>query len=124
VLTNCNIFKGKTGGSTSGSSGILALPNIRFREDFKHSSLYADETLLDFVVNFYRGDLSVTNDKPVSYTLVTSHLINAYTLNNYPPLNLKISMVNYYMGNTKGNLGWRIPTLLRIKAKLQQEDIL
>lgn len=50
-----------------------------------HSSLYADDSLLDFVVVFLQGS-----------TFATSSLINAYTMVGTKMQNIKASYVNYF----------------------------
>jgi len=70
VLTNCNIFQGATT-STLGSSGVIALPQITWMKGFTHSSMYADDKLLDFVVSFYVGSVTLAGAKPPAYNLVT-----------------------------------------------------
>ena len=80
--------------------------------------------MLDFVVTFYEGDLNALNQKPSVYNYVSSHIINGYTVDNIIPSNLHVGFVNYYMGATKGNQGWTIPTLIRVKGTLTDADLL
>jgi hypothetical protein len=68
-----------------------------------HSSLYADSNLLDFVISFYHAG-----------SLVTTTLINAYTIEATNMANIKYAYVNYYDNSSIYNKGVRIPTLLRI----------
>ncbi|CAD8157594.1 unnamed protein product [Paramecium octaurelia] len=94
-----------TSGSTPGQQGVIGIP-VTFSTNFVQSSQYADEQLLDFIVNFYKVDSSGQNK-------ISQHLINAYTISRVN--DLQVSFVNYYMGTTVGNDGSFIPTLLRIK---------
>ena len=77
---------------------------VKFSSTQFHSSLYADDSLLDFVIVFLQGT-----------TLTTSSLINAYTMVGSKMQNIKASYVNYYE-DTNGNInkGTRIPTMIRI----------
>ena len=56
-------------GSSDFGSSIMAMRKVTFNSTEFHSSLYADDSLLDFVVVFLRGA-----------TLVSTALINAYTM--------------------------------------------
>ena len=76
---------------------------VTFDSTSFHSSLYADDSLTDFVIVFLRGS-----------TIVSSALINAYTMVGAQMQNIKASYVNYYDSTTNINTGIRIPTMLRI----------
>lgn len=73
------------------------------------------------MVNFWVGDITTIGVKPTSWTLVSSHLINAYTVDAFQPTGIQLSLVNYYMGVGEGNQGWSVPTMLRVKIELTQE---
>lgn len=47
-------------------------------------------------------------------TMVSTALINAYTMVGAPMQNIKASYVNYYDATTQYNTGIRIPTMIRI----------
>jgi hypothetical protein len=51
-------------------------------------------------------------------TLVSSSLINAYTLNKTRLRNVRADLINYYHDNTLTNSGSRLPTLLKISGHL------
>jgi hypothetical protein len=60
--------------------------------------------LLDFVIMFYQGS-----------TLVSTCLINAYTVVGSKMVNIKASYVNYFDYSASSyNKGTRIPMMLRI----------
>lgn len=46
--------------------------------------------------------------------MVSTALINAYTMVGAPMQNIKASYVNYYDATTQYNTGIRIPTMIRI----------
>lgn len=78
--TACNMF---TGLSTSDfGAGVMAMRRVIINS---HSSLYADEKLMDFVVVFLQGN-----------TVVSSTLINAQTVVGDRLRNIKASYVNYF----------------------------
>ena len=85
-----------------GVNGIFALPYISYPSGFSHSGQYADENVIDFVVTFYRGTI-ISGLKPTTWTVISSHLINAYTVSS--TINAKASFINYYLGTTQGNNG-------------------
>lgn len=93
-------------GTSDYSSTVMSMRKVTFDSTQYHSSLYADDSLLDFVVIFLRGS-----------TLVGTALINAYTMVGAPLENIKASYVNYYE-DTSGNFnkGSRVPTMIRISG--------
>lgn len=91
---------------TDYKSTVMSMRKVQFSSTEFHSSLYADDNLLDFVVVFIQG---------TSY--VSSSLINAYTMNGAKMQNIKASYVNYYV-RTNGyyNKGSVVPTMIRISG--------
>lgn len=63
----CNMFTGH--GTADYQSTVMSMRKVEFPSTEFHSSLYADDSLLDFVIVFIRGG-----------TYVSSTLINAYTI--------------------------------------------
>jgi len=91
-------------GSTTGSRSVMSMRQVMLNPSY-HTSLYADNNLLDFVFIFTHGT-----------TVISYCLINAYTMTGARLTNVKASFVNYY-DNTVGtsyNKGVRIPMMLRI----------
>lgn len=81
----------------------MAMRKVTFPANY-YTSLYADSNLLDFVITF-RNDGGI----------VSTGLINAYTVVGTTLKNIKASYVNYYdYTSTKYNKGTRIPMMLRI----------
>lgn len=66
----CRLFKGL--GTNSGESGIIAMRNVTFVKGYQ-SPIQASDKNLDFIVSFYHAG-----------TLVSSMLINAYTVKFEP----------------------------------------
>ena len=62
--------------------------------------------------------------KPLTYSFVSSHLVNAYTIDNYIPSGINIHLINYYGHATSPNDGFSIPTFLLINGTLSSEDYL
>jgi hypothetical protein len=98
----CNMFRGW--GEQDLSSSVMSMRRVTFPTDY-YSSLYADENLMDFVITFNQGG-----------SLVTTGLINAYTLVGSKMQNIKAAYTNYYdnSANNAYNKGSRIPMMLRI----------
>ena len=99
--TSCNMFTGE--GSGDQDSAVMAMRKVTFPSTQFHSSLYADDTLLDFLLVYMRGGT------PSARTL-----INAYTMVGARMQNIKASYVNYYDDGTNWNKGMLIPTMIRI----------
>ena len=99
--TACNMFTGE--GTADYKSSIMAMRQVTFPSSQFHSSLYADDTLLDFLLVFFRGG------QPSGRTL-----INSYTMVGARMQNIKASYVNYYDSNSNYNKGVRVPTMIRI----------
>jgi len=57
-LANCDNFLGESGAPPGGTedteAGVIAMRKVVFKTGF-HSSIYADDEILDFVVSFSRG---------------------------------------------------------------------
>lgn len=103
----CNIFTGK--GNADYSSGVMSMRKVKINS---HSSLYADENLMDFVVVFMRGG-----------SVIYSTLINAYTTVGARMQNIKASYVNYFdSSSTSYNKGERIPTMIRIAGGILPKE--
>ena len=99
--STCQIFKGYSTSDTYG--GVVSMRRVTFPSGY-HSPLYADSKLLDFVVAFFQNSV-----------LVSSTLINAYTIKAAKLTNVKYSYVNFYdNGGSIWNKGVRIPMLARI----------
>lgn len=81
----------------------MAMRQVTFPSTSFHSSLYADDTLLDFLLVFFRGGVATGRI-----------LINAYTMVGARLQNIKASYVNYYDSSSNFNKGIRIPTMIRI----------
>lgn len=96
----CQILKGYS--ATTQYGGVVSMRRVVFPTGY-HSSLYADQNLLDFVISFYHGS-----------TMMSATLINAYTIEAVKMANIKYSYVNYYDNSSIYNKGVRIPTLARI----------
>jgi hypothetical protein len=74
-LEECNLFQGYSAADRAG--GVFAMRQVNFPAGYQ-SSLYADSQVLDFVVQIFEGT-----------TLVSSQLINAFTVQPTVPVNLK-----------------------------------
>lgn len=99
--STCQIFKGYSTSDTYG--GVVSMRRVTFPSGY-HSPLYADSNLLDFVVAFFQNG-----------ALVSSTLINAYTIKAAKLTNIKYSYVNFYdNGGSIWNKGVRIPMLARV----------
>lgn len=99
--TTCQIFKGYSASDTYG--GVVSMRRVTFPAGYQ-SPLYADSFLLDFVVAYFQNSV-----------LVSSTLINAYTVKAANMANIKFSYVNFYdNGGAVWNKGVRIPMLARI----------
>lgn len=96
----CQIFKGYSAVSQYG--GVISMRRVTFPTSYQ-SPLYADSNLLDFVIAFYHGP-----------NMVSTGLINAYTIKATKMANIKYSYVNYYDNSVIYNKGVRIPMLARI----------
>lgn len=81
----------------------MSMRKVTFPANY-YTSLYADSNLLDFVITF-RNDGAI----------VSTALINAYTVVGTKLKNIKASFVNYYdYSATRYNKGTRIPMMIRI----------
>jgi hypothetical protein len=102
-LTACNMFTGY--GTSDFDSAVMSMRKVTFDSTQFHSSLYADDTLMDFVIVFFEGS-----------NIMSTALINAYTMVGAPMQNIKASYVNYYDRGSGSyfNRGMRIPTMIRI----------
>jgi hypothetical protein len=83
-------------------STVMSMRKVTFPINY-HSSVYADTNLLDFIVIFTQGG-----------NIVTTSLINAYTVVGAKMQNIKAAYVNYYDDGSNYNKGVRFPMLLRI----------
>lgn len=94
-------------GTANYKSSAMAMRKVTFDSTQYHSSVYADDSLLDFVVVFLQGT-----------TFISSSLINAYTMVGAKMQNIKASYVNYYESTSGSyyNKGTRIPTMIRISG--------
>lgn len=105
----CNLFTGY--GTSDFNSAIMSMRQVSFDSTSFHSSLYADDSLTDFVIVFLRGS-----------TIVSSALINAYTMVGAKMQNIKASYVNYYDSTSSINTGIRIPTMIRIAGGVLPDE--
>jgi hypothetical protein len=97
----CQMFKGYSTSDTYG--GVVSMRRVTFPSGYQ-SSLYADNNLLDFVVVFTHNN-----------GLVSSTLINAYTIKAAKMANIKYAYANFYDdGWSYYNKGIRLPTMARI----------
>ncbi len=97
----CTMFSGY--GTSDLGSSVMSMRKVSFPTNY-YSSLYADSNLLDFVITFRNNGV-----------IVSTGLINAYTVVGTSLKNIKASYVNYYdYSSTKFNKGTRIPMMLRI----------
>ena len=98
----CAIFTGL--GTADQASGVMSIRQVTFPSGY-HSSIYADNTLLDFLFIFSHGT-----------SVVSYSLINAFTLSGARLQNIKAAYVNYYDNSASGayNKGVRVPIMLRI----------
>lgn len=84
-------------------SSVMAMRKVTFPSKY-YGSLYADSNLLDFVITFKNNG-----------NIVSTGLINAYSVVGATLKNIKASFVNYYdYSATKYNKGTRIPMMIRI----------
>lgn len=110
-VDECQIFKGFT--NTDFGNGVISMRRVTFPTGY-HAPLYADTNVLDFVITFINGG-----------TVISSTLINAYTVEATPLTNIKAAYINYY-DDASGvtNKGIRIPTMVRIGgAALANESL-
>lgn len=90
-------------GTQNIGSSVMSMRKVTFPTGY-HSSLYADENLLDFVISFRNNG-----------NVVSTGLINAYTIAGTTMKNIKASYVNYYDYTASNyNKGTRVPTMIRI----------
>jgi len=87
--------------SDAGSS-VMSMRKVTFPANY-YSNVYADTSLLDFIVIFTQAG-----------SIVTTSLINAYTVVGAKMQNIKASYVNYYDDGGNYNKGVRTPMMLRI----------
>jgi hypothetical protein len=98
---DCTMFTGY--GTTVRSSSVMAMRRVTFPSNF-YTSLYADENLLDFVLVFRNNG-----------GIVSTGLINSYTIVGTTLQNIKAAFVNYYdFSASNYNKGTRIPMMIRI----------
>jgi hypothetical protein len=93
------MFKGDNG--VQGGGGVVSIRGINFTAGYQSpikSSLYN----LDFIIAFYDGGV-----------LVSSSVINAYTVSSARLSKSSITLVNTYNDGTNYNTGSRIPTMLK-----------
>jgi hypothetical protein len=98
------MFKGANG--LNGGGGVVSIRGLNFTSGYQSpikSSLYN----LDFIIAFYNGG-----------DLVSSSLINAYTVSSVRLAKSKITLVNTYSDGTNYNKGSRIPTMLKYYGEL------
>lgn len=72
-------------GTANSNAGVMSMRKVTFPSTQYHSSLYADDSLLDFLVIFLQGT-----------GFVSASLINAYTMVGAKLQNIKASYVNYF----------------------------
>ncbi len=90
-------------GTGNYGSSVMSMRKVTFPNNY-YSSLYADSNLLDFVITFRNNG-----------NIITTGLINAYTIVGTTLKNIKASYVNYYdFSATNYNKGTRIPMMIRI----------
>lgn len=90
-------------GTSNLGSSVMSMRKVTFPSNY-YTSLYADNNLLDFVITFRNNG-----------AIVSTGLINAYTVVGTTLKNIKASYVNYYdYSASKYNKGTRIPMMLRI----------
>lgn len=108
----CRILRGgfSSGAMTTGSAGVLSIRNVTFVKSYQ-SPIEAGPNNFDFVIAFYHDNV-----------LVSSSLINAYTVNRTRLQNIRADLVNYYHDNTLTNSGNRLPTLLKISGHLTLQE--
>lgn len=97
--TQCNMFKGKNG--VQGGGGAVSIRGINFTKSYQ-SPIKSNLYNLDFIVAFYNGGV-----------LVSSSIINAYTVTSARLSKSSITLINTYNDGTNYNTGSRIPTMLR-----------
>jgi hypothetical protein len=83
-------------------SSVMSMRKVTFPANY-YSSVYADNNLMDFIVIFTQAG-----------NIVTTSLINAYTVVGARMQNIKAAYVNYYDDGTNYNKGVRFPMMLRI----------
>jgi len=90
-------------GTSTLSSSVMSMRKVTYPSNY-YTSLYADSNLLDFVITFRNNG-----------GIVSTGLINAYTVVGTTMKNIKASYVNYYdLSSSNYNKGTRIPMMLRI----------
>ncbi len=105
----CTMFTGY--GTSDLSRSVMAMRKVTFPANY-YTSLYADSNLLDFVITFRNNG-----------AIVSTGLINAYTVVGTTMKNIKASYVNYYDYNSaKYNKGTRIPMMLRIAGGVLPDE--
>ncbi|EGR30232.1 hypothetical protein IMG5_137280 [Ichthyophthirius multifiliis] len=92
---------------------IFGVKNVFVR---RHSSLYADDNILDFYFYFYD---QIDSHEP---KLMSAFLFNGYTINSPKPFNLRYSTVNWYGGSGITNQGQNIPTFIRLGGYLTKVE--
>lgn len=98
--SQCNMFTGY--GTSNKGSSVMAMRKVTFPSGY-HSSIYADNTLLDFLFVFRH-----------STSLAGISLVNGYTVSGKKMNNIKASYVNYYHDGSNYNKGKKLPMMIRI----------
>ncbi|EAR94375.3 eukaryotic aspartyl protease family protein (macronuclear) [Tetrahymena thermophila SB210] len=117
-VSDCNNWRGFSV-QQNGNGGVFAMRRIKFRTGF-HSQLQADDDLLDFVIWFDYANYAAGT--PLSYTVQSAQLINAYTIQLNPLKTSKISYINFSENSI--NPGHRFPTFLRVGGSIAQTEYL
>ncbi|CAD8052806.1 unnamed protein product [Paramecium sonneborni] len=82
-----------------------------------HSSLYADEHLLDFYIGSFD---QIESTYPI---FKQSFLTNAYTITSPAPSYIRLGIVNYFSSSSSGNTCDYFPTLIRLSGYFQDTDV-
>jgi len=98
------MLKGKNG--LQGGGGLVSIRGVNFTTGYQ-SPIKSNLYNLDFIIAFYNGG-----------TLVSSSLINAYTVSSSRLTKSSITLVNTYNDGTNYNTGSRIPSLLKYYGEL------
>lgn len=99
---------------TVGKLNYFAIKNVQVKF---HTSLYADEDLMDFYVGTFD---QIEGAYPI---FKKSFLYNGYTLSTPAPPGIRLGIVNYFSSTYGGNDGSYIPSMLRIAGYFDQTDL-
>lgn len=98
----------------AGTINQFALKNLQVPF---HTSLYADEKVLDF---YFATFDRILGPFPI---FKYSMLVNGYTISTPKPQNIRFGIVNYFSSASAGNTGYYFPSVIRLAGYFEQQDL-